>query len=514
MTSITPTPKGKPEGKPKNDPTIPAVPPNGHSSDEPVNPFDLKALRERRASGKVGALKVFQIEVRKPKSQVYFRVCPGDDYCVDCELFVAKDTGTIFWVGDAAISAFPPGSLTEFCLYTCISAQGSPFLWPAKMPSEGGRQRLRAGWARLKLALAAEMDPEGEVTEGDHFRAQKFEEWLCQREIAWPRLAITDRLNLDKDVFKEMSELYPELQPIRQLRHTLSQLRLEDLSVGRDGRNRTSLFPFAAKTGRNQPSNSKFIFGPSKWLRSIIKPSRGRVLAYIDWRAQEIGVAAALSGDEALLSAVKSGDPYIYFAKMAGLAPSDATKSSHPAVRDVCKVLFLATNYGSGVAKLANRLKVCIPEAKHLLDTHKRVFSTFQKWADNQVDIAMLESTQKTRFGWPHAILPNANPRTVRNFPVQANANEMLRIACCLATEAGIRVCCPVHDAVLIEVDEATADEEIQACREHMAQASRVVLDGLELETEVEVVRWPDRYVSAGGEVMWERVMSIIDSFQ
>ena len=462
----------------------------------------------------MGALKVFQIEVRKPKSQVYFRVCPGDDYCVDCELFVAKDTGTIFWVGDAAISAFPPGSLTEFCLYTCISAQGSPFLWPAKMPSEGGRQRLRAGWARLKLALAAEMDPEGEVTEGDHFRAQKFEEWLCQREIAWPRLAITDRLNLDKDVFKEMSELYPELQPIRQLRHTLSQLRLEDLSVGRDGRNRTSLFPFAAKTGRNQPSNSKFIFGPSKWLRSIIKPSRGRVLAYIDWRAQEIGVAAALSGDEALLSAVKSGDPYIYFAKMAGLAPSDATKSSHPAVRDVCKVLFLATNYGSGVAQLANRLKVCIPEAKHLLDTHKRVFSTFQKWADNQVDIAMLESTQKTRFGWPHAILPNANPRTVRNFPVQANANEMLRIACCLATEAGIRVCCPVHDAVLIEVDEATADEEIQACREHMAQASRVVLDGLELETEVEVVRWPDRYVSAGGEVMWERVMSIIDSFQ
>ena len=182
MTSITPTPKGKPEGKPKNDPTIPAVPPNGHSSDEPVNPFDLKALRERRASGKVGALKVFQIEVRKPKSQVYFRVCPGDDYCVDCELFVAKDTGTIFWVGDAAISAFPPGSLTEFRLYTCISAQGSPFLWPAKMPSEGGRQNK---WHTSALEAAEEAKTKWIRIEPNMVDG-RYDRWIANGNIAEP----------------------------------------------------------------------------------------------------------------------------------------------------------------------------------------------------------------------------------------------------------------------------------------------------------------------------------------
>ena len=39
---------------------------------------------------------------------------------------------------------------------------------------------------------------------------------------------------------------------------------------------------------------------------------------------------------------------------------------------------------------------------------------------------------------------------SLRNFPMQANGAEMLRLACCLATERGIEVCAPVHDAVLI----------------------------------------------------------------
>ena len=34
---------------------------------------------------------------------------------------------------------------------------------------------------------------------------------------------------------------------------------------------------------------------------------------------------------------------------------------------------------------------------------------------------------------------------------MQANGAEMLRLACCFATEEGIAVCAPVHDAILIE---------------------------------------------------------------
>ena len=85
---------------------------------------------------------------------------------------------------------------------------------------------------------------------------------------------------------------------------------------------------FSSKTGRNQPSNSKFVFGLSAWLRGLIKPSPGYGLAYIDWSQQEFGIAAALSGDHRMQEAYLSGDPYLTFAKQAGAAQADATKAA------------------------------------------------------------------------------------------------------------------------------------------------------------------------------------------
>ena len=39
-----------------------------------------------------------------------------------------------------------------------------------------------------------------------------------------------------------------------------------------------------------------------------------------------------------------------------------------------------------------------------------------------------------------------------------------------------------------------------------MAEASRSVLSGLEVDTDVEVIRWPDRYGDERGQVMWDRI--------
>ena len=100
-----------------------------------------------------------------------------------------------------------------------------------------------------------------------------------------------------------MAKAYPIIAPLHELRHALSDMRLNDLAVGDDGRNRTLLSPFASKTGRNQPSNTKFIFGPSVWLRGLIKPPPGYAVAYIDWSNQEFAIAAYLSGDTKMMAA-------------------------------------------------------------------------------------------------------------------------------------------------------------------------------------------------------------------
>ncbi len=73
-------------------------------------------------------------------------------------------------------------------------------------------------------------------------------------------------------------------------------MRLGDLAVGRDGRNRTELWAFGARTARNTPSSTRSVFGTSIWLRSLIKPAPGYGIALIDWASQEFGIAAVLSG--------------------------------------------------------------------------------------------------------------------------------------------------------------------------------------------------------------------------
>ena len=205
--------------------------------------------------------------------------------------------------------------------------------------------RLQQHWEKIKARLVAKIDPGFGVYNGLSFNAKQFEDYLWRNNLPWPQLD-SGELELKDNVFKEMCEMYPQVEPLRQLRHTLSQLRLSSLAVGDDDRNRCMLGQFVASSGRNAPKASQYIFGPSTWLRGLIKPRPGRALAYIDWSSQEIGIAAALSGDANLLEAVASGDPYIYFAKMAKLVPEDATKDSHRNVREMCKRCMLGVNYG------------------------------------------------------------------------------------------------------------------------------------------------------------------------
>jgi hypothetical protein len=206
------------------------------------------------------------------------------------------------------------------------------------------------------------------------FSGKLWEHYLIRANIPWPRLP-SGALALDDDTFKEMARAYPdEVGPIRELRFSLSQMRLNELAVGYDCRNRTLLSVFRSKTGRNQPSNSKFIFGPSTWLRAFIKPGPCRAVAYLDWAQQELGIAAALSGDPRMCEAYRSGDFYITFAKMAGAVPANATKQSHGHIREQFKVVALGVRYGLSAEGLARKLDVAPCYGRYLLRMHQDTF--------------------------------------------------------------------------------------------------------------------------------------------
>ncbi len=99
----------------------------------------------------------------------------------------------------------------------------------------------------------------------------------------------------------------------------------------------------------------------------------------------------------------------------------------------------------------------------------------------------------------------------LRNFPMQANGAEMLRLACILGTECGIRICAPVHDAVLVESPIEDVDRDVSRMRECMEIASELVCSGFPLDTDVEIVRHPDRYGDERGVKMWNSVMSLLE---
>ena len=190
--------------------------------------------------------------------------------------------------------------------------------------------------------------------------------------------------------------------------------------------------------------------------------------------------------------------------------PTSATKKTHPAERSAFKVCMLATQYGMSEHGLAAKLNKPVAFARNLLRQHRETFPVFWRWSQAQVDAAMLVGQLQTVFGWTIHTIGGDNPRSLANFPMQANGAEMMRLACSLATEAGITVCCPVHDAILIEADTERIDARVAQTQAIMQEAARIVLDGFALESDAKIVSWPDRYHDEDrGREMWDKVFRL-----
>lgn len=374
----------------------------------------------------------------------------------------------------------------------------------------GALTYLSEHWDELKNGLVARVDRDFGVYDGLSFKRDRFARWLIDHGIPWPT-SERGTLKLDDDTFKAMAGAYPVLESLRQLRASLARLRLQSIRVGADGRNRASLRYFRSKTSRNQPSNVEFIFGPHVWLRGLIAPPPGQAIAYIDWSAQEFAIAAVLAGDGNMVEAYTSGDPYMRFAVLAGAAPEGATKQTHGAVRDRYKACALGVSYGMGWQSLAERADLMPFLARDLLRQHRAVFPRYWAWAELRVIEAMLRGHTRTLFGWTLSLFGEEvpNTRSLQNFPVQANAAEMMRLAAIYGTEAGVEVCAPVHDAFLIAAPTDHIDHAVAVMQAAMAKASRIVLDGFEVRTDVNIVRHPDRYSDPRGVEMWRNVWQV-----
>lgn len=275
-------------------------------------------------------------------------------------------------------------------------------------------------------------------------------EFAEREHIPWPATA-RGAPKLDDDTLKSLGVRFPVVEAFRQLKKTVSALRSNSLGVDTDGRCHTSPFPFATITGRNAPKGRHFPFAFPAWMRGMIAAHHGRAIGYLDFSCEEFAIAAWLSGDRNMQAAYFAGDPYLAVGVLLGLAPKDATKRTHRAVRDLCKVLVLGISYGMSAQGLAWRAGVSEEQAADLLYRCRRAFPVFHQWADDQVARAKALHHITTDYGWEMYVARNANPRSLRNWQMQSTGSDVLRLCAMGLMREGLQVDALIHDAVLIE---------------------------------------------------------------
>jgi hypothetical protein len=378
----------------------------------------------------------------------------------------------------------------------------------------------RFNTARVPLLhrLVKELDRDG-IYDGLVFKRRQFGKMLAHHKIPWARTEHGELL-LEAEYFRDQALLYPPLQPLHQLRETIKKFREPKLAIGPDYRNRTLIGPWGTITGRNAPSTNKTIFGPDRWARFTILPPTGSSLAYVDWSAQEIGIAAFLSKDERLIATYLAVDPYLYFAELAGMISPGTTRGPDwvEVIRDRVKWLFLGVNYGMSVSGLARRLGVAAVEARELLQKHRALYPTYWRWIERVLDNTDMRSRDWTMFGWAIRVIDDAYEprkstkiRTLMNWPAQAHGAEMMRLPAIELTENSVQVDFPVHDAFLVEGPDRDIVDIAHYTQEVMGRAGRAMF-GETFKAKIHL--FPERRFEddrQGSREMWERVNRILD---
>ena len=371
-------------------------------------------------------------------------------------------------------------------------------------------------WDAIRLHYI-QRDDEFHLYDGIEFVEARLWDLIEAKGWDWPRTP-TGKYQLKVATIGKQALRYPELKSLARLRDQIAELRINQLAntIGADGFSRCPLLPFWTITGRNQPSakDKMFLPGLPTWLHGGLKPPPGMALVELDFVAEEPAIVAALSGDPAMIADYQNGDVHWQFAVRAGLAAPDATVDDR--IRDLCKPVCHGMNYGITPYGIAAKTKKSLDWAREMQARHRHAYPVFHQWRGDVVAQAHFDEVITSPFGWRLIVTAETKTRTVMNFLAQAGGGDVMRLVSIVATECGITIAAPVHDAfwILAPLDEL--DPTIARMTEIMTEAGKMVTGGLPIRVKTEaVVRWPQclgdvRKPDAKGQAMWREVRELV----
>ena len=337
---------------------------------------------------------------------------------------------------------------------------------------------------------------------------------MRQHNIPIPIDPKTGKESCATKLIKPMIETYPLLKDYYEDKRMIDAIKNLKLEIGSDGRARCWLNPFGTKTGRNNPSTNRELLGLPHTMRSFMKPGPGMAIAQVDIGNEEIGIAAGISGDPVLMADYRSGDPYRRFAVDA-LGMVKPTKQQ----RQVYKACVLGQIYGVGAGSLARNLGISKAEARRIIDQTNARYPVLKAWLE-RIQIKAAHGVPITCvLGWSLKMISgqSGEERTFLNFPMQANAAELMRLIIVRASHLPLIDC--AHDSFIVEDTIERIDQTVAELREIIRQASRDLFGGFELRAdynpETDCVRYPDRFVDErereDGMRHWNWLMALIE---
>lgn len=353
---------------------------------------------------------------------------------------------------------------------------------------------------------------------------------LLYKKLNLPIFNTTDggAPSTDEETLKRLKDLHPVPELILERRglskmdgtYALGLLR----HIGVDGRIHPSVHPDGARSGRTSSSDPNLQNIPraedspeGRMIKDCFVAPRGKVLLQLDYGQLEFRVWGMLSGDPELLAAFLSGiDFHMRTAQAIAKAmwnenPDDYIGADGKPTalgkwrRYLAKAVNFGTLYGLGVGTLAKRMGCTKFEAENV---QRMILGKFRKgavWIDQQLAFCRKQGVSRTWWDGDVARIRNMyriadQDDEVRvqaehgswNSPIQGTAADYCTKSMTQVVNAILldglpaKLIMAIHDALLLEVDEADAAEVAEVVHGIMVGQPAA---GFPLEVDVDVGR-------------------------
>jgi DNA polymerase-1 len=264
------------------------------------------------------------------------------------------------------------------------------------------------------------------------------------------------------------------------------------------GRIHADFRQIGAPTGRFSCSspNLQQIPHEAEYRRCFCSPE-GRSLIVADYSQIELRILADFSEDKNFIDSFVSGQDFhaTTAAQVFGVRAEDVT----PDQRSFAKRLNFGVVYGIGASRFAMMTGLSHSDAENTLRRYFATFPRMDEWLRMRAKEVLIDRAARTRSGRLARINFDANDRSsigaaqryARNMPIQGTSADILKRALRLLHDdirgTSARLVNIVHDEILVECDNADAEQTSAALESAMVRAGQQFVTKVPIKVDVHV---------------------------